>query len=44
MEPYQYKDQVAIPALGWIDALITVSESGHKTARMNSFINAQIAI
>ena len=44
MEPYQYKQQVEIPALGWIDDLITVSESGHKTARMNSFINAQIAI
>ena len=43
MEPYTYKNQVEIPALGWIDDLITVSESGYKTARINAFINAQIA-
>ena len=42
LEPYTYKDVVEIPALGWIDDVITVSESGHKTARMNSFINAQL--
>ena len=43
MEPYTYKNKVEIPALGWIDDLITVSESGYKTARINAFINAQIA-
>ena len=43
LEPYRYKDEVEIPALGWVDDLLTVSESGHKTARMNSFINAQLA-
>ena len=43
MEPYTYKNEVEIPALGWIDDLITVSESGYKTARINAFINAQIA-
>ena len=44
LEPYTYKNEVKIPALGWIDDLITVSESGHKTARMNAFINAKLAI
>ena len=43
LEPYRYKDIVEIPALGWIDDIITVSESGHKTARLNAFINAQLA-
>ena len=28
LEPYKYKDQVEIPALGWIDDIITVSKSG----------------
>ena len=31
LEPYKYKDIVKIPALGWIDDIITVSESGYKT-------------
>ena len=44
LEPYKYKGQVEIPALGWIDDIITVSESGHKTARLNAFINAQLAM
>ena len=44
LEPYKYKGQVEIPALGWIDDIITVSESGHKTARLNAFINAHLAI
>ena len=35
---------MAIPSLGWVDDLIAVSESGYKTARMNSFINAKLAI
>ena len=39
-----YKGEVKIPALGMIDDLITISESGYKRARMNSFINAKIAI
>ena len=43
LEPYSYKGEVEIPALGWLDDIITVSESGHKTSRMNSFINAQLA-
>ena len=29
--------------LGWIDDVITVPKSAHKTARMNSFINVQLA-
>ena len=44
LEPYTYKDEVEIPALGFVDDIISVSESGYKTTRMNSFINAQIAI
>ena len=44
MEPYKYKDEVEIPALGFVDDIISISESGYKTARMNSFINAQLAM
>ena len=44
LEPYKYKYEIKIPALGRIDDLITVTESGYKTARMNSFINAKLAI
>ena len=33
-----------IPALGFVDDIINVTESGFKTARMNSFINAKLAI
>ena len=33
-----------VPELGWVDDIITVTKSGYKTARMNSFINAQIAM
>ena len=41
---YHSKGIVEIPALGWIDDVITVSESGYKTARLNSFINAKFAL
>ena len=44
LDPYKYKNEVDIPALGYIDDIITVTESGYKTARMNSFINAKLAI
>ena len=43
LEPYRYKGEVDIPAMGWLDDIIAVSESGHKTSRMNSYINAQLA-
>ena len=43
LEPYKYKEEVEIPALKWLDDIISVSESGYKTSRMNSFINAQLA-
>ena len=33
-----------IPALGVVDDLITVAESGYKSARLNSFINAKTAL
>ena len=44
LEPYKYKDEVEIPALGFVDDIISVSESGYKTTRMNSFINTQLAM
>ena len=44
LEPYKYKDEVDIPALGFVDDIISISESGYKTARMNSFINAKLAM
>ena len=44
LQPYKYKDQVEIPALGFVDDVITVSESEFKTARLNSFMNAQFAM
>ena len=44
LEPFRYIDQVEIPALGMVDDALTISESGNKTARMNAFINAKIAI
>ena len=44
LEPYKYKNKVDIPALGYVDDIITVTESGYKTSRMNSFINAKLAI
>ena len=39
LEPYKYKDKVEIQALGFVDDIIIVSESGHKTARIISFKN-----
>ena len=44
LEPYKYKDEVEIPALGMVDDILTISESGYKTSRMNSYINAKIAM
>ena len=44
LEPYKYKDIVEIPALGWVDDLITVSESGYKASRLNAFVNAKLAM
>ena len=43
MEHYKYKNEVKIPALDFLDDIITVSESGYKTSIMNSFKNAKIA-
>ena len=44
LEPFKYKNKVEIPALGMIDDILTITESGYKTARMNSYITAKIAI
>ena len=43
LEPFKYKDKVEIPVLGMMDDILTITESGHKTARMNAFITAKIA-
>jgi len=43
LEPYKYKGEVEIPDLGMVDDILTVSESGYKSTRLNSFINAKIA-
>ena len=36
---YSYKGEVEIPPLGMVDDLICISECGHRTAMMNSYIN-----
>ena len=43
LEPYKYKGEVEISALTMVDDIITISESGHKSTRMNGFVNAKIA-
>ena len=43
LEPFKYKNKVEIPVLGMVDDILTISESGHKTTRLNSYINAKIA-
>ena len=44
LKPFKYKNKVEIPALGMIDDILTISESGYKTSIMNSFITAKIAL
>ena len=44
LQPYKYKDEIEIPALDFVKEVITVLESGFKTARLNSFMNAQFAM
>ena len=39
---YTYKGKVEIPPLGMVDDLVCISECGHKTAMMNSFMNFKI--
>ena len=36
---YAYKGEVDIPPLGMVDDLLCISECGHKTAMMNTYIN-----
>ena len=36
LEPFKYKGDVEIPALGMVDNIWTVVESGYKTTRMNA--------
>ena len=44
IEPYRYKGTVPVPLLGMVDDILAISESGYKTSRLNSFINAQTAV
>ena len=44
LQPYKYKDETEIPPLGFVDDVITISESWFKTARLKSFINAQFVM
>ena len=44
LEPFKYKNKVDIPALGMVDDILTISESGYKTTRMNAFITSKIAL
>ena len=44
LEPFKYKNKLEIPALGMVGDILTITESGHKTSRMNSFITAKIAM
>ena len=43
LEPFKYLNEVEIPALTMVDDLLTICESGHKSTRMNGFVNAKIA-
>ena len=44
LEPYKYKNIVPIPALGMVDDIFLIGESGYKSHRQNAFINAKTAI
>ena len=44
LDPYKYKGQVPIPLLGMVDDIFIISESGHKSQRLNGFINAKTAV
>ena len=44
LEPYKYKGLVAVPLLGMVDDILSITESGYKTSRMNGFLNAKTAI
>ena len=41
---YYYKDKVAIPPLGLVDDLFTISTCGFRTNMMNNFINSKTAM
>ena len=44
LEPYKYKGKVPVPLLGMVDDILSITESGYKTRRMNLFLNAKTAI
>ena len=38
LEPLKYLNKVEIHALGMVDDILTISDGGYKTTRMNAFI------
>ena len=44
MDPYKYKGKVPVPILGMVDDILSISESGYKTCRLNAFLNAKTAL
>ena len=44
LEPFRYKGEFEIPALGMVEDVLAIAESGYKTARMNASITAKIAL
>ena len=44
LEPYKYKGKVPVPLLGMVDDILSITESGYKTRRMNAFLNAKTAV
>ena len=40
MDPYRYKGKVPMPILGMVDGILSISESGYKTCKLNAFLNA----
>ena len=40
MDPYRYKGKVPVPILGMVDGILSISESGYKTCKLNALFNA----
>ena len=44
LEPYKYKGKVPVPLLGMVDDVLSISDCGYKTRRMNAFLNEKTAV
>ena len=44
MDPYRYKGKVPVPILGMVDDILSISESGYKTCKLNAFLYAKTAL